>query len=319
VLHTDRSDARACRAATRLGRLGCLVAAQLMSAAAFSAEAEAVLGGTAASIKEFPWQVALIREGDDLFNGQFCGGSVIAATWVLTAAHCVFDDTGALKSPSSIAVYWGSASLQGGGHIVDVKRIVPHGGYRPEADHDDIALLELADPIGVRPVRLASPDGAASLESVGTLATVTGWGEYHPDFDPDAEAAGLSNDGATGNRFPTELQSVALPIVDPGKCADALDADLGEGQICAGMVRRGADACNGDSGGPLQVRDGDGRFVQIGLVSWGKRCSVGGFYSVYTRLSAFAGWISGVMAGKADVRPAADGAVLADAGARLAP
>jgi secreted trypsin-like serine protease len=306
-----------------MNALGALALAGLLGSPAAADDGagraeDRVLGGTAASIEEFPWQVALIHDGQDLHEGQFCGGSVIAPTWVLTAAHCVFDleEGTTLVPPSSINVYWGSASLEGGGRIVDVKRTIPHEGYSPVTSDNDIALVELAEPIGAGPIRLATPDIAPLLERVGSLATVTGWGEYHPDFDAEAEAAGLSDTGAFGDRRPTELQSVALPIVDLDKCEHALshyDPDLDEGEICAGRIRQGIDACNGDSGGPLQARDADGRFVQVGIVSWGERCSRGGYYNVYTRVSAFADWIADVMASGGEAPVATGEATVADA------
>jgi secreted trypsin-like serine protease len=45
-----------------------------------------IIGGTAANQKQFPWQVYM-----DVDNSWLCGGSLIVADWVLTAAHCVFE------------------------------------------------------------------------------------------------------------------------------------------------------------------------------------------------------------------------------------
>src|SRR5258708_35741052 len=48
-----------------------------------------VVGGTPAAAGQVPWIVAIIRKGQDAFQGQFCGGTVIAPQAVVTAAHCV--------------------------------------------------------------------------------------------------------------------------------------------------------------------------------------------------------------------------------------
>ena len=48
-----------------------------------------IVGGTNAGWGDVPWQVALSSStGSNIFYGHFCGGTLINADWVLTAAHC---------------------------------------------------------------------------------------------------------------------------------------------------------------------------------------------------------------------------------------
>ena len=48
-----------------------------------------IVGGTNAGWGDVPWQVALTSgTGSNIWNYQFCGGTLINAKWVLTAAHC---------------------------------------------------------------------------------------------------------------------------------------------------------------------------------------------------------------------------------------
>lgn len=42
-----------------------------------------IVGGKACSVSRWPWQVALIANGE-----QVCGGSLVTADWIVTAAHC---------------------------------------------------------------------------------------------------------------------------------------------------------------------------------------------------------------------------------------
>jgi len=46
--------------------------------------ASQIVGGSKTAQKQFPWQIYLKVD-----EAWLCGGSVISANWVLTAAHCV--------------------------------------------------------------------------------------------------------------------------------------------------------------------------------------------------------------------------------------
>ena len=45
---------------------------------------ERIVGGSAVSEGDIPWQIMLLQ--NDAFS---CGGSIISEKWILTAAHCV--------------------------------------------------------------------------------------------------------------------------------------------------------------------------------------------------------------------------------------
>ena len=55
-----------------------------------------IIGGTQAPAGAWPSQAALLfHDEPSNYYGQYCGGTVLSATWVLTAAHCLFfDDNG---------------------------------------------------------------------------------------------------------------------------------------------------------------------------------------------------------------------------------
>jgi secreted trypsin-like serine protease len=123
-----------------------------------------IVGGEKTDIKQHPWQVAL------RFKCRFfCGGSIIAQKWILTAAHCF--------EHSSKNVDWrakaGATDYTSTGVWSDIERIVVHENYKPDTSENDIALIKLKAPAAGRVIPLA----ATSLSvPTGQLLEVTGWG-----------------------------------------------------------------------------------------------------------------------------------------------
>ncbi len=230
----------------------------------------AIIGGTAAASDTWPAMVALIdaRIASPL-QGQFCGGSLIGPTWVLTAGHCVDDAT-----PGDLQVLAGTVTLvAGSGDRVGVNRIVIHPGYDPQTQVNDLALVELArQPSGSSPVRIAGVDDA-DLTSPGTVATTLGWG-----------ATAIVP--AIGD-YPSRLQQTTLPIQPGAACVSTLGtAFVAELMVCAGTATR--NTCLGDSGGPLLARTIDGQYVAVGVTSFGP-CDAA---AAYTKVSASTSWIT---------------------------
>lgn len=243
-----------------------------------------IVGGARVDIEEYPHQVSVQSS-----RGLFCGGSIVAASWVLTAAHCVEDD------PPGLAIGAGSTKLsgleQGEGQTRDVTRILLHPGYDPWAKppRNDAALLRLAHPLqlddAVATIELVSPDDAeAGLTDPGVLATVSGWGRLQPH-----------------GKLVDALHAVDVPIVANAAASADYGRAIGSESIAAGALAHGGrDACQGDSGGPLVVPDDDGAWRLAGIVSWGAACGEPEAPGIYTRVSYVHGWITRAMRGRGD-------------------
>jgi len=230
-----------------------------------------IVGGGSADPGEYPFMVALVDSGSSNYDGQFCGGALIAARWVMTAAHCVVGETA-----GSIDVVAGGYDLKANdGQRIGVKAITVNPGYDDRRTASDVALLEL---VSSAPYPTISLPPGGGLDAAGTTVTVIGW-------------------GATKGKpkYPSVLHEVAMPIVANPGCSDAYGSDfVASVMLCAGdFASGGIDSCQGDSGGPLFVTESDG-WTQVGIVSWGAGCAEAGSPGVYSRVSALAAWVTRV-------------------------
>jgi secreted trypsin-like serine protease len=234
-----------------------------------------IVGGEDAAVGELPWQV-LVLPGPNL-----CGGTLIDTEWVLTAAHCVVDDSNTPLAPADVQVIAGEYDLDqvdGDEQERGVVGIVVHPDYDPNAGDNDIALLHLAAPVvpgpSVATIALLFSPANDALAPPGTSALVSGWGAT-----------------SEGGEIAYILQKVRLPLVSNAVCSQAYGGGITANMLCAGFEAGGKDSCQGDSGGPLVVPDGSG-WRLAGVVSFGSGCAQPGLYGVYARVSQYTGWIS---------------------------
>ena len=237
-----------------------------------------IMGGEAAPADGYPFIASISVRNSNPRDGHFCGGSFIAADWVLTAAHCVKPEQAA-----NIQVYGGSNQLSSGGRVSSVDRIIVHENYNTVTQENDLALLHLTQRAANATVRPLPAAEADRLAAAGGAATAVGWGYT-----------------AENGNVQDVLRRVGLEIVSNEACnaPSAYAGGITSGMLCAGFRAGGKDSCQGDSGGPLVVSDGSGGFYQAGVVSWGEGCGTPNKYGVYTRVSSYQTWIADQMAGR---------------------
>lgn len=222
-----------------------------------------IVGGTRTSTERAPWMVALT----DRFGRQFCGGALVTATKVVTAAHCTLDRRrDSPRAAEDLRVVVGRTDLRSqAGTVARVSGVWRHPNFTTITGGADVAMLTLSNPVSQQPLPMVR-QGAEAEYRAGTTGEVYGWGRTG-----ESEASS------------PVLRSVRVPVMADARCADAYTSYDPAGMFCAGLPEGGKDACAGDSGGPFVV---NGRLA--GIVSFGNGCARKGYPGVYTRVAAYA-------------------------------
>jgi trypsin len=273
-----------------------------MSSSALAARAhQSIVGGTETSIVDFPFQVALYDpQAGSPAAGFFCGGVILDATHVATAAHCLLGGSSGrrVSAPAEIEVLAGSSHLSptDPGSVRDPVASTSYDPrYNPFTSDYDVGLLTLARRLwtgavppldGVDQIAplAASARQAASYgspnEEQPIVATTSGWGDMNP---APSEAPS----------YPLSLHAAHISLASEWLCKEdyaAIEQTITPRMICAGEATHRTDSCYGDSGGPLladrdRPADPPSDYVLVGLVDFGNGCAQLGFPGVYSRIS----------------------------------
>ncbi|MFE1441583.1 S1 family peptidase [Streptomyces sp. NPDC058739] len=237
-------------------------AATALVAAPASAAPNPIVGGSTTTTSTYPFMMQIT----DASQNQFCGGTLVAPTKVVTAAHCMVGET-----TGSVRVVGGRTYLNGtNGTVSRVSRIWIHPNYSDATNGEDVAVLTLSTSMPYTTARYVT-SSQTGVYAAGTTARVVGWGT-------------TSESGSSSN----QLRTATVPTVSDSSCRTSYGSDYVAGEmVCAGYTSGGVDTCQGDSGGPLLIGG-----VLAGITSWGEGCARAGYPGVYTRLTSFSSLVT---------------------------
>lgn len=290
-----------------LAVLGALIVLARVMAAAAPADAARIVDLSSTTP---PGATTSVVNGDQADHGSFpslafvayrgvggseaCTGTVVAANIVLTAAHCVLDETtGAPFAAAGFRVVTGNVDWEAGERVVSAVAAValdPEYQRSGERAHwADAAVLQLSRPVAAPPVPLATSEAWGA----GSAALMVGWGMTAAS---EAGPASVLHYGTTA-------------VQSPAYCASQGSHFDAAGQLC--VVDAPAHvhaACSGDSGGPLLVVNPgtSSEPLEIGIASYvvEEGCSPAS-PQYYTRADLVAPWVATQIAAFAAAPPPA--------------
>lgn len=233
-----------------------------------------IVGGEDALQGEIPYIVSLRSKS----YGHFCGGSLIAQNWVLTAAHCA-------RGASIDEVWVGMLNQKSTDGVEKIKpaKIIVHEKYSSSTMENDFALIQLSQNSSFAPVLLNDVEINIedAIDAAPIMSMTAGWGAIRE----------------SSYSLPDMLQKVFVPLVSAKACnsTEAYNGDIKDSMICAGYKQGGKDSCQGDSGGPLSIVNESGTHTLVGVVSWGEGCARANKYGVYSKVSSAIEWIRSKM------------------------
>ena len=199
-----------------------------------------------------------------------CSGVVIAPTWVLTAAHCVFENGKIDPYARFISV----ATTDGFTGVTSARSpalsIVVFPGYDEGTNRGDIALIKVNDVFGGSLASIATDAEVGNSESTFSTAMAVGFGR-------------ISQNGPTS----TVGLEVPLTLWSQTECQRQWSYAISyfSGFICS-QGKTSAAVCSGDSGGPLFVTV-SGQRKLAGILSFGSAAGCGINLSVHTRVNTY--------------------------------
>ncbi|XP_073450154.1 myeloblastin-like [Aquarana catesbeiana] len=218
-----------------------------------------IVGGREARPNSHPYIASL-----QFRRQHFCGGSLIAPQFLMTAAHCLSD-----LNPSQVTIVLGAHSLRSNEDSKQTFRIaqVFENGFNPQTLSNDILILRLdrAASLNSR-VKVVNLPRVNETVPAGTQCVTSGWGRL-----------------GTQSRASDLLQELNVTVTSRDLCRP--------NNICTGVFMRQAGICFGDSGGPL-VCNGVIQGISSFII---RSCGSGVAPDFFARVALFRNFIDGAI------------------------
>ncbi len=252
-----------------------------------------IVNGSTANIANYPSFASLFYRTDTVYSpSSFCGATIINANYVLTAAHCIYEDKNTMLY-TVIAPQLDDESLFLASPQVRAQAFY----YR--SDYVDTSAALWPNDIAI--IKTAS---AMSVSDYSSWLNTT----YNNSYPSSGSFIAIGHGYIEGNqKGGTTLLETTLNLVSYSSCRAYFGSAITTSQLCfSGDVTGGYQnaTCSGDSGGPVYWYDG-ANYLQVGLTSFGT--SVCGkedavVTSVFTDIYDYQNWINRVITGQVEPR-----------------